>query len=164
MISKKMAEAINGQMNKEFYSAYLYLSMSAWSQAKHLRGFAHWFALQAREEAGHAMKFCRYLEDQGATVRLPAIDAPTATFASPLAVFETTLKHEQFVTQSIGQLMDQAVSEKDHATQIMLQWFVSEQVEEEASASEVVEKLKLLGDDPRGLYLVDRELAGRAAK
>ncbi len=161
MISKKMADALNGQVNKEFYSSYLYLSMAAWSQAKNLKGFANWFSIQAQEELGHALKFFKYLEDQGATIRLQAIDAPTATFASPTAVFEATLKHEQFITESIHKLVDQAVAEKDHATQIMLQWFVTEQVEEEANAMDIVQKLKLVGDDPRGLFLVDRELAQR---
>lgn len=163
MISKKTAEAINGQINKEFYSAYLYLSMSAWSASKNLKGFANWFAVQAQEELGHAMKFIRYLEEQGATVRLQAIEAPTATFASPTAAFEATLKHEQFITQSIHKLMDQAIAEKDHATQILLQWFVTEQVEEEANVTEIVEKLRLVGEHPHGLFMVDRELAARKA-
>ncbi len=163
MISKKMAEAVNAQINKEFYSAYLYLSMSAWSAGQNLKGFAGWFAAQAKEELGHALKFYKYLEDQGAKIRLAAIDAPTATFASPLAVFEATLKHENFITESIHKLMDQAVEEKDHATQIVLQWFVTEQVEEEATVTAIVEKLKLIGDAPHGLFMVDRELAARQA-
>lgn len=161
MISKKMTEALNGQLNKEFYSAYLYLSMAAWSQAKNLKGFSSWFSIQAQEELGHALKFFKYLEDQSSAVRLQAVDAPTANFASPTAVFEATLKHENHITESIHKLMDLAVAEKDHATQIMLQWFVTEQVEEEANVTEIVQKLKLVGDDPRGLFLVDRELAQR---
>jgi ferritin len=161
MISKKMAEAINGQINKEMYSAYLYLSMSAWGQAKGLKGFAGWFAAQAKEEMGHALKFYKYLEEQGAAIRLLAIDAPTATFASPTAAFEATLKHEQFVTKSIHKLMDQAIAERDHATQIYLQWFVTEQVEEEANASEILEKLKMVAGHAQGLFMVDRELSMR---
>lgn len=163
MIGKKMADAINGQINKELYSAYLYLSIAAWSQGQGLKGFSNWFAAQAREELGHAMKFYHYLGEQGATIRLAAIDAPTATFASPTAAFEATLKHEQFITQSIHKLMDQAIAEKDHATQIVLQWFVTEQVEEEARVAEIVDKLKMIGGDARGLFMVDRELAARNA-
>ncbi len=161
MISKKMADAINGQINKEIYSAYLYLSMSAWSSAKNLKGFAGWFAAQAKEELGHALKFYKYLEEQGAAIRLQAIEAPTATFASPTAAFEATLKHEQFITQSIHKLMDQAIAEKDHATQIVLQWFITEQVEEEANATAIVEKLRLVGEHPHGLFMVDHELSAR---
>jgi len=163
MISKKMTTALNEQINKELYSAYLYLSMSAWSHGRNLKGFASWFSIQAREELGHAMKILQYLEDQGAPVRLLPIDAPTATFASPTAAFEATLKHEQFITESIHKLMAQAVEEKDYATQGLLQWFVSEQVEEEAHSVEIVEKLRLIGEDPRGLLIVDRELAQRQA-
>lgn len=164
MISKNMARALNEQLNRELYSAYLYQAMGAHSAHEGLGGFAGWFGTQAREEAGHAFKFYGYILGQDARVELKAIDAPPTTFKSPLAMFEQTLKHEQFVTRSILDLVELAVKEKDYATQIFLQWFVTEQVEEESVAQGVLAKIRLVGTDARGLYLVDREMGARQAK
>lgn len=161
MISKKMQEALNRQVNREMYSAYLYLSMAAFSEHLGLKGFAHWFETQAREEMGHAMRFYRYLFDQGARVTLEAIEKPPADFASALDMFEKTLEHEKAVTRMITELTELAMAEKDHATQIFLQWFITEQVEEEASATEIIGKLKFVGDHPNGLFMIDRELGAR---
>lgn len=162
MISKKMAEALNAQINKELYSSYLYLAMAAYCKAEGLGGFAKWLGLQSGEERGHAMKLYGYLEDQGAKVQLAAIAAPPSDFGSARRVFEETLAHEQFITASIHELVDLAVKEKDYATQGTLQWFVNEQVEEESHAADIVAKLKMVGGDARGIFMVDRELGARA--
>jgi ferritin len=162
MISKKMAEALNAQINKELYSSYLYLAMAAYCRSEGLGGFAKWLGIQSSEERGHAMKIFGYLEDQGARVQLAAIAAPATEFGSARRVFEETLAHEQFITASIHALVDLAIKEKDYATQGMLQWFVSEQVEEESVAADIVAKLKMIGGDVRGIFMVDRELGARA--
>jgi ferritin len=163
MISKKMADALNEQINREMFSSYLYLAMSAHCEHEGLAGAALWLGIQAKEEHGHAMKFYKYLLEQGARVDLQAIEKPAGKWESLGALFGAVLKHEQFITRSIHGLVDAAIAGKDHATQIMLQWFVTEQVEEEAHASEIVAKLKMVGSDARGLYLMDRELGSRAA-
>lgn len=163
MIGKKVEEALNGQINKEIYSAYLYLAMSAYCRAEGLNGFAGWLGIQSREEWGHAIKLIKYLEDQGARVRLGAIAEPPADFGSARKVFEETLNHEQMITASIHDAMDLAVKEKDYATQGLLQWFVTEQVEEESTVADIVNKLKLVGGDARGIFMIDRELGARAA-
>lgn len=161
MISKKMEKAINEQINKELYSAYLYLAMAAQAEAMGLKGFGAWFALQAKEEVEHAMKFFGYMNEQGARVRLAAIEQPAAEFASARAMFQETLKHEKFVTRSIYSLVDLAVAEKDHATNSFLKWYVDEQVEEEAHAQEIVDQLKLIGDSSNSLFYLDRQLGAR---
>jgi len=161
MLSKKMTDALNGQINKEMYSAYLYLSMSAWAENKGFKGFANWFRVQYQEETVHAMKIYHYLQEQGAAVVLDAIEKPPSEFKTLLGAFEETLKHEQFITKSIHELVDLAISEKDHATSIFLQWFVTEQVEEEANDNEIIGKLQLIGDKGHGLFMVDRELGAR---
>ena len=161
MVSKKMVKALNEQINKEIYSAYLYMSMSSYSDTLGLKGFANWFMVQYQEEMEHAMRFYNYIQEQGEHVKLLAIDQPQTKFASPLAMFEKTLEHEKYVTKRINALMDQAIKENDHATQIRLQWFVTEQVEEEASASDIIAKLNLVGKDSRGLLMMDKELAAR---
>jgi len=161
MLSKKMVDALNGQINKEMYSAYLYLAMSAYSDSKGLNGISNWFSVQYQEEMEHAMKIYHYVQEQGAGVKLLAIDEPPATFGTPLEMFEKTLAHEQFVTKSINELMDLAISEKDHATQIFLQWFVTEQIEEEANDNAIIDKLKLVGEKGNGLFMVDKELGAR---
>lgn len=160
MISKKMEKAINEQIKWEFYSAYLYLSMSAWFERQGLPGCANWMRVQREEETFHAMKFLDYLLERGGAVELAAIDAPEKAWKAPAAVFEHTQKHEQEVTRRINALMDLAMKEKDHAAVIFLQWFVSEQVEEEASVAAVLDKVKLVGDGP-SFYLLDQELAAR---
>ncbi len=161
MLTKKMHEALNRQVNREMYSAYLYLSMAAFSEHVGLKGFAHWFEAQAREEMEHAMRFYRYLLDQGAKITLETIEKPPADFASALDMFEKTLEHEKAVTKMITDLTELAMAEKDHATQVFLQWFVTEQVEEEAHATEILGKIKFVGDHPNGLFMIDRELAAR---
>ncbi len=161
MISKKMQNAINGQINAELYSAYLYLSMSADFSSKNLSGFANWMKIQAREELGHAMKLYNFVEERLGRVTLKAIDAPATQWDSPLAAFEQALKHEQKVTGLINKLVDQAITENDHATRGFLQWFVDEQVEEEASADAIVQQLKLMKGAPGGLFMLDKELGRR---
>jgi ferritin len=161
MISKKMADALNGQIQWEMYSGYIYLAMSAHSETLGLKGFANWFMVQYKEEMGHAMKMYKYLQEQGAEVELKAIDQPQKTYPSSLAMFETALEHEQGVTKRINALVDQAIAEKDHATQIFLQWFVTEQIEEEANVQEIIGMLKLVGSQGNGLFMIDRQLGMR---
>lgn len=161
MIKDKIQGAINKQINAELYSSYLYLSMSSYFESINLKGCANWMRVQTQEELVHVMKFYDYLIERGGKVILSAIESPPTEWTSPLAVFEHAYKHEQKVTGLINDLVDLAVAEKDHASNNFLQWFVSEQVEEEASADEVVQKIKLMGDAPGGLFMIDRELAQR---
>ena len=161
MLSKKMEKALNAQVNAEFYSSYLYLSMAADFGAKNLEGFASWMQIQAQEEWGHGMKIYNYILEKGGKVKLEAIEAPQTSWNSPLAAFEATFKHEQHVTSLINDLASLAIDEKDHATGIFLQWFISEQVEEESTASGILEKLKMIGDNPQGLFMMDGNLAAR---
>jgi ferritin len=161
MLSRKMEAALNEQLNKEIYSAYLYMSMSAYSTHIGLKGFANWFMVQYQEEMVHAMKFYDYINDQGSQVKLMAIDAPPTEFTSPLDMFEKTLKHELFVTKRINDLVDLAINEKDHATNIFLQWFVTEQIEEEANDNDIIAKLKLVSKKGDALLMLDREVAAR---
>lgn len=163
MISKKMQNAINAQINAELYSGYMYLSMAAYFASTNLPGFAGWMRLQAQEELAHGMKLYDFVEDRAGKVVLKVIEAPPAKWNSPLAAFEAVFKHEQKVTGLINKLVDLAIEENDHATRGFLQWFVDEQVEEESSADAVVQKLKLVKDAPGGLFMMDRELAGRSA-
>mgnify|MGYP000058805797 CR=1 FL=1 len=164
MLSKKLHNGLNDQINAELFSAYLYLAMSSWFKAQNLEGFASWLQIQAQEEVEHAMKFYGYLHDRGAAVELEQIDAPQKSWKSPLAAFEDAYKHEVYVSSRINDLADLAVAEKDHATNVFLHWFVDEQVEEEASALAVVEKLKLVAAHPGGIYMLDREMASRGAE
>lgn len=161
MITAKLEEALNGQINKEMYSAYLYMAMSSHSKSIGLDGFANWFMVQYHEEMLHAMKIYEYVNSQGGKVKLKALEEPPSEFESPLDMFQKTLKHEQFITKSINDLMDMAISEKDHATSIFLQWYVTEQVEEEENDNEILAKLDLVGTDKAGLFILDKELAAR---
>jgi ferritin len=161
MMDEKMQEALNKQLNAEVYSAYLYLSMSAYFQSVNLSGFANWMRVQWQEELAHGLKFYDYVNERGGRVVLQAVEAPPSEWDSPLAAFGHVYEHEQKVTGMINELVDLAVETRDHATNNFLQWFVSEQVEEEASADEVVQKLKLVGDDPSGLFMIDQELGQR---
>ncbi len=163
MISKKMTSALNGQINKELYSSFLYLAMSSYCQQENLGGIASWLGLQAEEEYKHAMKIFHYMQEQGAAVEFQAIEAPPAKFGTMQKMFTDVLAHEQFITRSIHGLMDQAIKESDYATQGMLQWFVKEQVEEEASAGEALARITMAGSEPRGLLIIDREMARRKA-
>ena len=161
MIKKKIQQALNKQLTAELFSSYLYLSMSAYFDSINLKGCANWMRVQVQEELVHAMKFYDFLLERGGKVNLSSIEGPPTEWASPLKVFEHAYQHEQKVTGLINDLVNLAISEKDHATNNFLQWFVSEQVEEEASADEVVQKLKLIGDARGGLFMLDRELAQR---
>lgn len=162
MLSEKMQEALNDQLNAEMYSAYLYLSMEAYFQDKSLTGFANWMRVQTQEELTHAMKFYEFINERGGRVTLKPIDAPPGDWESPLAAFEDAYKHETKVTGLINKLVDLALAESDHATDTFLQWFVSEQVEEEDSVSTVVDRIKLVGEVSGGLFLLDQELGQRS--
>jgi len=163
MIDGKMQEALNKHTNAELYSSYLYLAMSAYFQTVNLAGSSAWMRVQAREELAHAMKFYDYIIERGGKVALQVVEAPPARWDSPLAAFEQAYQHEQKVTGLINQLVDEAVQTRDHATNAFLQWFVSEQVEEEASVDAIVQRLKLVGDAPGGLFMIDHELAQRVS-
>ncbi len=162
MINKTVETAINEQIKHEFYSAYLYLSMSAWAEANNLSGAAHWLRVQFKEEQGHAMKLYDYIVEQGGRVSLGPIAQPPGEWTSLLDLFQQVLDHEKKVTALITRLYETAVAEKDYATQVMLQWFINEQVEEEQSATQIVETLKLIGNSGTALYMLDRQLAARA--
>jgi ferritin len=156
-----MQDAINEQINKELYSAYMYLSMAAYCEDANLPGSARWMRAQANEEVEHAMKFFDYVNERGGRVVLKAIDQPAVEFQGLLDVFERTLEHEQYVTSLIDNLYTLALEEKDYASQSFLQWFIDEQVEEEASATEIVETLKMIGDKGHALVMLDRQLGSR---
>jgi len=161
MLNKEMEDALNGQINAEMYSAYLYLSMSAYFQSISLSGFANWMRVQYQEEMAHAMKFYDFINERGGRATLKVIDAPPTNWASPLAAFEAAYAHEQKVTGLINDLVEKALEKRDHATSIFLQWFVSEQVEEEDNANKIVEHIKLMGDARGGMFMLDRELGQR---
>jgi len=161
MLSEKMLEALNKQLNAELYSSYLYLSMSAYFQSTNLGGFANWMRVQTQEELTHAMKIYDYVNERGNRVVLKQVEEPPSEWSSPLAAFQQAYQHEQKVTGMINKLVNLAVEEGDHATSIFLQWFVSEQVEEEASADKVIQRLKLMSDAGGGMFMIDRELAQR---
>lgn len=161
MLSKTLQDALNEQIKNELYSAYVYLSMSAHFEAVNLRGFAHWMRLQSQEEVEHAMRIFDFVNDRGGRVVLEALDRPPSQFKSPLDIFQKALEHERKVTGMIHRLYELAVKEADYPAQVMLQWFISEQVEEEKSAAEIVEQLKLIGDQGAGLLILDRHLGER---
>jgi ferritin len=161
MYTEKLSKGMNKQLNNELYSAYLYLSMSSYAASIGLKGAANWFMVQYQEEMVHAMKFFNFINSRGDHTELAAIAAPPTEFASLLDMFQQTLAHEQFITSSIYELTDLALAEKDHATHIFLQWFVTEQIEEEENDRDLIGKLKLIGDNGQGLLLLDNELAAR---
>lgn len=163
MISKAIEKALNEQVNKEMFSAYLYMSMSAKAADLGLDGFAKWFMVQYHEEMFHAMKLYEYIIDQNARVVLDTIEKPQTDWPSALAMMEATLAHEQTVTASIHHIVDIALEEKDYATHTFLQWYVTEQVEEEKNAGDIINQLELAGDSGKGagLFMIDRELGGR---
>ncbi|VGO15643.1 Bacterial non-heme ferritin [Pontiella desulfatans] len=163
MISEKMQEELNEQVNKEFYSAYMYLAMSAYCNTIGLPGFEHWMRMQYEEEIMHVTKMYDYIMGQGRAVHLKAIEEPPKEYGTPLEIIQKTLEHEQFVTKMIHQLMDLAVQEKDYATQTFLQWYVTEQVEEEANVNDILAPLRMVGGDKSGLMMIDQKLAGRPA-
>ncbi len=161
MLSKKMEEQLNNQVNAEMYSAYLYLAMSAFFEDQNLSGFAHWMYVQAQEEMTHAMKIYRFINDRGGRVELKAIDEPPKEWDDAVKVAQEVYEHEQKVTGMIHDLVNLAREEKDHGTDNMLQWFVAEQVEEENNADELLQQLKLIGGKGQGLLMLDRELSQR---
>jgi len=160
-LSTTMEKALNKQVNWELYSSYLYLSMAAHFESANLKGFANWMRVQIQEELVHVMKFYNYIIQRGGKVSLQGIDAPPTEWKSPLEPFEQAFKHEQKVTNLINDLVNLSVAEKDHATNSFLQWFVTEQVEEESSVDAVVQKLTLAGESGSGLFMMDSELAAR---
>jgi ferritin len=164
MLSKAMQDAINEQIKNELYSAYLYLSMAAYFEATSLPGFAAWMRAQSQEEIAHAMKFFNFVNDRGGRVELQAIEQPPVEFESPRDVFEATYGHEQKVTALIHDLYELALDENDYAAQVMLHWFIDEQVEEENSVSQILETLERIGDADQGLVMLDRELGQRGAE
>jgi ferritin len=164
MLKQKIQTAINKQINAELWSAYLYLAMSGYFESINLGGFAHWMRAQANEEISHGMKFFSYLVERGGRVALSAIAIPPASWKNPLHAFEETLKHEQKVTGMINDLMNLAITERDHATTSMLKWFVDEQVEEERSADEIKQQLVLIGANTGGLFMLNHELGERKTK
>ena len=161
MPTKAVESAINDQIAKEFYAAHLYLSMAAWFEDRNLPGFAKWMRVQNDEERAHAMRLFDYLIEAGGRVRLKALEAPPTDFTSPLKVMEASLAHEKKVTASIRKLYELADKEKDYGTQLHLQWFISEQQEEEKNVGDVIARLKLAGKDNVALLMIDRELGAR---
>ena len=163
MLNEKIQDEFNKQINAELFSSYLYVSMAAFFESQNLKGMARWMRLQAQEENMHAMKFFDFINERGGKVILTRIDAPKVEWSSPLEVFKDTCDHERKVTSLINGLVDLSVRERDHAANAFLQWFVSEQVEEEASAQEIRDKLALAGDNGAVLFMIDQELGQRPA-
>jgi ferritin len=161
-LSKKMQDALNEQIKEELASAYIYLGMAAYCESINLRGFARWMRAQSNEEMTHAMKFYDYVHERGGRVVLAALEQPQAEYAGPVDVFEKTLAHEQYITGRIHKLYALAVEEKDYASLGILQWFVDEQVEEEANAGDILDTLKMIGDKGQALYMLDQKLGARA--
>lgn len=163
MLNNNVQQAINEQIRNEIFSAFLYLAMSGYFEQRNLPGFAKWMRVQYEEELGHALKFFDFVNDRGGRVVLYAIDQPPSEFQSPLDVFQMALEHEQRVTSMINNLYALAVRENDYPAQVLLQWYINEQVEEEKNATNIVEQLKLIGGDGSALLILDRELGARKA-
>jgi ferritin len=161
MIKEVVQDAINKQITKEMYSSNLYLAMSAYFSSINLNGFANWMRIQVQEEMFHALKFFDYVLDRGGKAAIGMVNAPQTKWDTPLACFEEAYVHEQMISESINQLANLAISEGDHATYILCQWFITEQVEEEKSVSEIVDRLKLAGESRGGLFMLDNELKSR---
>lgn len=162
-MNDKVERAINEQIHAEFFSFYLYLAVSAYFTSNHLDGFAHWMRVQAQEEFNHAMKLFDYLNERGGTVELLPLDQPTREWPSPAAAVEAVLNHERAISSRINALVDLATAENDHATTVVLHWYVNEQVEEEATAETLFHQVKMVESSPHGLLMIDRELAARPA-
>ncbi len=160
-MNSKIETAFNEQLNAELFSSYLYLSMAAYFESQNLKGMAQWMRMQVQEEHMHGMKFFDFINERGGKVTLAKIKEPKTEWRSPLDVFEDTCEHEDKVTSLINDLVDLAIKEKDHAANGFLQWFVTEQVEEEATVQEIRDKLKLIGDNPVALFMIDQELGQR---
>lgn len=161
MNSKAVEAALNTQINEEIQSAYIYLAMSAEADRMGLPGFSHWFKMQYQEELNHADKFFNYILERDGEVKLAAISAPKIDNETAMSLFEKSLAHEQHISSCIFKLKDLARAESDHATDVFLEWFITEQVEEEANARAVIDQLKMVDGNANGLFLIDRELAGR---
>ena len=161
MINEKLQEAFNDQINKEFYSEYLYLAMKVYFQELNLQGFVNWFDVQVQEEHAHAMGMVNYLNDRGGKIDLRAIEKPVVEGNTPLEVFEHVLRHEEYVTSRINHVMDVAEEVKDRAAMHLLDWYINEQVEEEANVGGVLATLRLIGDDKKALLMLDKDLAAR---
>jgi ferritin len=161
MLGDKLQKAINEHINAEFYSAYLYASIAAYFDAASLPGFSHWMRIQVQEELAHGAKLYDFVNDRGGRVLLTGIEGPPTEWPSPLAAFQHVAEHEREVSRRIDALMDLAMQERDHMAKEFIQWFVAEQVEEEANADKIVQDLRRVGDDGPGLLMIDRELAGR---
>ncbi len=164
MISKTLEKELNNQLNAELYSAYLYLSMAAYLSQKNLNGFSNWTKVQFEEEQSHANKLFQYILDRGGKVELKQINQPKSEWNGIIDIFENILKHEQYITSRINELVDIAMSEKDHATVALMQWYVNEQVEEEATVSDILDQLKLIEGKGSGLFMLDREAKQRVFK
>ena len=162
MINRKIQDAINTQINLEQYSAQLYLAMSAHCEGRSFRGFAHWLRMQAQEETKHAMKLVTFLLDRGGKLELGAISAPQSDFGTVTQVFEKILEHEKSITGKIGSLFELSRAEKDYASEITLQWYVTEQVEEEANVGQIVDQLKAVGEQGGGIWYLDSKMGKRA--
>ena len=161
MLSEKLVNALNDQIQYEYYSAFIYKAMQAYFEAEDLPGMANWMDIQFQEEMSHAEKMFHFVCETGGRVAMQAMETPQNEYNSPLEAFENALKHEQIVTSRINNLMELAQQEKNHAAQIFLQWFITEQVEEEANANHIIAKLKRVKEDGRGLMMIDQELAKR---
>lgn len=161
MLSSRMEKAFNEQINREFYSEYYYLAMAAYCNSIDLPGFAHWFTLQTEEERLHAMRMFNFVQDRDGQVKLTKIDAPKSDFKNILDVFEHVLEHEQFVTRSIHELYTLALKENDYPSQVELQWFIQEQVEEEKTAKDIIQQLKWVGEKSSALFMLDQQMASR---
>ncbi|MEW6071226.1 MAG: ferritin [Planctomycetota bacterium] len=161
MLDAEIETALSDHLNREIYSSHLYYSMAAWFEARTLKGFSHWLRIQALEELSHVQKFFSYVPERGGRLRMLAVEAPPIEWKSPLAVFQAVHAHEVGVSAMINRLADLAIAKGDHATVNFLQWFIAEQVEEEASADEAVQRLKLVDQTPGGLFLLDQEMNKR---
>ncbi len=161
-MDKDILKALNEQVNKEFFSAYLYLSMSAYFESTMLKGAANWMHVQAQEEVEHAMRIYNYINDRGGRVELQSLAKPESEWESPLKAFEAALDHERYISASINDIVTIAQEKKDYMTLNFLQWFIAEQVEEEVNAQDNVDKFTLVKSNPNGVFMIDRELAQRA--
>jgi len=162
-MTDEMKNGLIDQMNAEFYSSYLYLAIGCWFREQDLDGFGSWMEAQAAEEYEHAMKLYHHLHERGVAPRLAAIAEPPSSWESVEAAVEAVLEHERYITRRIHELADRALADHDHASRILLDWYVSEQVEEESTAEDIVRKVRMLAGTPHGLFMLDRELAGRGA-
>ncbi|PID78086.1 MAG: ferritin [Deltaproteobacteria bacterium] len=162
MLNEKVEKALNDQLNAESFSAYLYLSMSSYFESLNMKGFATWMRVQAEEEYVHAKKFYDFILQRGGRIRLKGFEDPQTDWDSPEDAFAGSLHHEEYITSRINSLMNIAIEEKDHATQIFLQWFVTEQVEEEDNVGSVLSQIRMMGETKNGLYMLDRELGQRS--